>query len=1406
MESEALLDDWRKFSLTEAEAPGFGVGEDAMGATKKLGSKSLLGKLITNKFFSKDAMKSMMLRLWGESRGISVQDISDNLFVFQFPDEHERTRVMNGSPWMFDNYLLALKEFDGSIPATGERVGGTIGPVKEVDVSENGVGWGKALRIRLNLDFTKPVPRGRLVSFANIGQMWMEEPVFKQYGPWLRVTEFSTRRRGGTTEWSRQGPTAPQQEQNTVVGEVTRGRAAESRAAAFSSDNSGTEEIRPQQPDNVGRDRPTLSHHVDNEIESTGDFGIPNIKLVEDTAQVIGIEIRRHGMDVTDSGMDNSNEVVGKQLGEMEGIQLREVVVENNPSPNVGPSTQQPLHVVPSTTPVVGEAGLTSIESATDEQAVSMGVTAQPKKVGPKSWKRLARGVSNKVPTRRGALKRLLELDTEIQAEEAFKRLKAVRELLLLIKEKGPSILFLSETRLDSRRVEFLRVLIKYKYAFCVSRLRTGGGLALFWNDEVELRVNTYSKNHIDSNVVVTDSGKEFRFTGFYGNPETHRRKESWALLKHLRHLGSAPWLCAGDFNELLDQNEKFGIGQRPDWQIRDFREAVEVCQLHDLGFVGNKFTWFKGRRQAVTAAERLDRMLASVSWISEYEGAVVTHLPNLSSDHCPLFLEIPSANAVFRRKKLFRFEALWVKDEQCKSVIESAWGSEVQDGSLMFRVFEKLKSCRGALIAWSCTKHGNFASRIKAKREMLQRLVREDPSGRSQDNEVINKCLNGMGGVVTEAMNSELVVDFTVEEVHQALKQMYPTKAPGLDGMSAIFYQSYWEIVGPEVTQAILSILHSGRLITDNVLVAFEILHSMSIKNRGKRGQMALKLDMSKAYDRVEWGFVEAVMRRLGFVEEWIRLIMMCLSTVSYSILLNGVQSGNFTASRGIRQGDPLSPYIFLLYAEGLSSLLKESERERKITGIAASRGGPRLTHLFFADDSILFCQASFENCRALCEILQIYEEASGQQLNRSKKAAFNGIKDRVWQKINGWKEKLLSKAGREILIKAVAQSIPTYSMSCFKLPDSLCNELNSMASNFWWGHKATGHNVHWMKWEKLCVSKEAGGLGFRDLKTFNLALLAKQGWRILQQPQSLVARVLQLGVRWHIGDGKSVEIWRDPWLPTKGSFMVHSDPQGSHLVERVSDLILEDSQRWNVELIKEVFSEWEANVIVSIPLPPRQRVDRLFWDDTKHGLFSVKSAYYLHLRHRAAVWTSESSVVGRDKKFWKFLWALSIPPKWQMMYGLSRSLKVLKWGRFDHSFCDLLNTASNPIEVMQQATKLVTDYRKSKAFPPQMRSGTIAAQQNMVWVPPTAETFKVNWELIAGPSPQAWWVGILIRDAEGFVLATTCAKLQLVHAVHPWADGAIYALNFALEMGFFDIIFEGSSSPFLTKLIRQD
>lgn len=129
---------------------------------------------------------------------------------------------------------------------------------------------------------------------------------------------------------------------------------------------------------------------------------------------------------------------------------------------------------------------------------------------------------------------------------------------------------------------------------------------------------------------------------------------------------------------------------------------------------------------------------------------------------------------------------------------------------------------------------------------------------------------------------------------------------------------------------------------------------------------------------------------------------------------------------------------------------------------------------------------------------------------IGRSKKAIFSSLQDRLGKKISGWKEKFLSRAGKEVLLKSIAQAIPTYVMSCFKIPDSICQNLESMMSNFWWGNDVHSKNMHWINWQTLCRPKSKGGLGFRSLSQFNEALLGKQGWRLLQKPDSLVARVL--------------------------------------------------------------------------------------------------------------------------------------------------------------------------------------------------------------------------------------------------------------------------------------------------------
>lgn len=215
-----------------------------------------------------------------------------------------------------------------------------------------------------------------------------------------------------------------------------------------------------------------------------------------------------------------------------------------------------------------------------------------------------------------------------------------------------------------------------------------------------------------------------------------------------------------------------------------------------------------------------------------------------------------------------------------------------------------------------------------------------------------------------------------------------------------------------------------------------------------------------------------------------------------------------------------------------------------------------------------------------------------------RSKKEIFHFIQDRVRKKLHGWKESLLSQAGKEVLVKAVIQAIPSYAMQCFQLPNSICDSIMMMTRQFWWGKNQQTRNIHWASWGQLCKPKRAGGLGFRQIQDFNLALLAKQGWRLVTNPTSLVARVLRakyhagisfmeatlgprpsylwrsllaghqildLGLRYRVGTGSNIRIWDDRWIPIPFSFK--PSHINRHLFDNgmVKDLILEDSAEWN-------------------------------------------------------------------------------------------------------------------------------------------------------------------------------------------------------------------------------------------------
>jgi hypothetical protein len=174
--------------------------------------------------------------------------------------------------------------------------------------------------------------------------------------------------------------------------------------------------------------------------------------------------------------------------------------------------------------------------------------------------------------------------------------------------------------------------------------------------------------------------------------------------------------------------------------------------------------------------------------------------------------------------------------------------------------------------------------------------------------------------------------------------------------------------------------------MISDNILLAYELTHFLQRKRSGRKGYAAIKLDMSKAYDRVEWKFLQEMMIRLGFNRRWTDLVMKCVTTVRYQVKVNGDATETIIPERGLRQGDPLSPYLFLICAEGFSAMLHEAERNGSLKGIKVCNTAPSVSHLLFADDSLLLIEADKHSVQEVNRILKTYEACSGQIVNKEK------------------------------------------------------------------------------------------------------------------------------------------------------------------------------------------------------------------------------------------------------------------------------------------------------------------------------------------------------------------------------------------------------------------------------------
>ena len=378
------------------------------------------------------------------------------------------------------------------------------------------------------------------------------------------------------------------------------------------------------------------------------------------------------------------------------------------------------------------------------------------------------------------------------------------------------------------------------------------------------------------------------------------------------------------------------------------------------------------------------------------------------------------------------------------------------------------------------------------------------------------------------------------------------------------------------------------NRQILDGVMIANESIRWLKKK---KIPGTLIKLDFEKAYDSVNWSFLRKVLDKLGFGRKWIRWIMNCVSSASLSILLNGSPLKPFKMEKGLRQGDPLSPYLFILVSEALVCLLKKAEVLNLIEPVHIGKEKISLKHLQFADDTLIFAPKSPRVVANYFRILDVFALMSGLHLNYNKscfiswnvndhawaretaenmgcshsscpftylgfplgdhmnrKSAWKPVLERIQKRLASWKAKILSRAGRLTLIKSVLNSLPVYYMSMFKLPKEVAREIVRLQRNFFWSGASNEKLVcPTVRWSDIELPKAMGGLGVGNIVHKNLILLFKWWWRFSESDNSLWKRILK-----SVHDIKGVKASTDTFQKVKDGTWAHllrSDAETSKL-----------------------------------------------------------------------------------------------------------------------------------------------------------------------------------------------------------------------------------------------------------------
>lgn len=461
----------------------------------------------------------------------------------------------------------------------------------------------------------------------------------------------------------------------------------------------------------------------------------------------------------------------------------------------------------------------------------------------------------------------------------------------------------------------------------------------------------------------------------------------------------------------------------------------------------------------------------------------------------------------------------------------------------------------------------------------------------------------------VSPLQAAQMTIIPSAEEIKALVFKLNPNKAPGPDGLTSGFFKASWEILGTELVMAIhhffssaflpttanatilalvpkfpgaskvsdyrpIALLNTvykvisrllvrrikpilsdlilpsqtafvkGRLLLENTTLAGELVNGYH-RNKGSK-RITIKVDIAKAFDTLSWSFLFSCLQSIGLPGQLLDWLRACICTTSFMLGYNGMVNGYFKRRRGLRQGDPLSPYLFVIAMNCLSHMLNKAAAERKL-GFHAKCSQIKLTHLSFADDLLIFIDGSIESVQCVMKVLREFEDRSGlamscqktsffasglteDEINRiqvstgmscgalpfrylgvplnSKKLSLAGCEmllQQIRAKFSSWTVKTLSFSGRLLLIKTVISGITTFWCSTFILPKACIAKINSMCSTFLWKGDVECRNNARVAWDVVCLTKEQGGLGVKDLFIWNKACSLRLIWMLFFRPESV-------------------------------------------------------------------------------------------------------------------------------------------------------------------------------------------------------------------------------------------------------------------------------------------------------------